>query len=138
MDTHSQPAIVIIDDNIAVREALAQLLEENDFFILAQVSGWNDELDMSSERPDLMLVDLSLGDDDGLDIVEDMHRSGVPVVVCSSHEEPEYVRRALNAGARGYVSKRDAGQWLARTIRDVLNGWVMVSPRAADDLSDNM
>jgi DNA-binding NarL/FixJ family response regulator len=138
LDPHSKPAIVLVDNHSAVREAIAQLLEENDFTVLARVSDWNDELDISSTRPDLMLVDLSLGNDDGIWIVADMHKSGIPVVVCSAHEEPEYVRRALNAGARAYVSKRDAGQWLIRTIRDVLNGWVMVSPRAADDLSDNM
>lgn len=138
MDPHSQPVIVLVDDNAAVREALAQLLEENDFTVLARVPGEGDEIGVCSQQPDLLLVDISMGDENGIDYIADMQKSGVPMVVCSSHEEPEYVRKALNAGARGYVSKRDAGQWLARTIRDVLDGWVMVSPRAADDLSNNI
>ena len=138
MNPNSKPAIALVDNHPAVREALAQLLEDNGFTVLARASGRSEELDISSNQPDLMLVDISLGDEDGLAIVENMQLPGIPVVVCSTHEEPEYVRRALNAGARGYVSKRDAGQYLARAIRDVLNGWVMISLRAADDLSDNI
>jgi DNA-binding NarL/FixJ family response regulator len=132
-----QPTVVLVDDHTTVREALAQLLEENGFTVLAHVGGRAEALSVPA-KPDLMLVDLSLGDEDGLELVADMQRSDVPVVVCSTHEEPEYVRRALNAGARAYVAKRDAGHWLARTMWDVLDGWVMVSPRAAEDLSDDM
>jgi DNA-binding NarL/FixJ family response regulator len=84
----------------------------------------------------VVLVDLSLGEDDGLSLVADLCRLGIPAIVCSTHEEPEYVRRALDAGARAYVAKRDAGQALARTIRCVLEGWVLISPRAADDLPE--
>ena len=68
----------------------------------------------------------------------DLHALGIPVLVCSTHEEPEYVRRALAAGARGYITKREAPRDLARAVRDVLRGWMLVSPRAADDLPDSL
>ena len=57
----------------------------------------------------------------------------VPAVVCSSQEGPGCVRRALHAGARAYVAKRDVARALVRTLRDVLDGWVVISPRAAED-----
>jgi DNA-binding NarL/FixJ family response regulator len=56
------------------------------------------------------------------------------VLVCSTYEDPGYVRRALAAGARGYITKREAPRELARTVRDVLEGWMLVSPRAAEGL----
>lgn len=139
MDLQSQakPTIVLVGNHPAVRDALSQFLEESGFSVLARTSGRPEALDVCSSRPDLILVDLSSDDSDALALIADMQESRIPVVVCSIHEEPEYVRRALDAGARAYVSERDSGQWLARTIRDVLDGWVMVSPRAADDLSSD-
>ena len=50
------------------------------------------------------------------------------------HEESGYVRRALSAGARGYITKREAPRDLVRAVRDVLEGWTLVSPRAAEGL----
>jgi len=50
------------------------------------------------------------------------------------HEEAGMVRRALAAGARGYITKREASRELARAVRDILNGWMLISPRAVDGL----
>ena len=63
-----------------------------------------------------------------------MAAHNIPVLVCSMHEEPGYVRRALAAGARGYITKSEAPQELARAVRDVLKGWMLISPRAAEGL----
>lgn len=127
--------IMLVDDHPAVRDALEQLLAENGFAVTAQAAG-RDEAQrlVRAKAPGLALVDLSLNQDESLALVADLHRLGIPVVVCSTHEEPAYVRRALDAGARAYVAKRDVGASLVRTVRDVLNGWMLISPRAADDL----
>jgi DNA-binding NarL/FixJ family response regulator len=131
----SSHGIMLVDDHPAVREALAQLLAENGLTVGAQAAGRDEALRLVGfETPGLALVDLSMGQDEGLALVADLHTLGIPVVVCSTHEEPAYVRRALDAGARAYVAKRDAGRALVRTVRDVLNGWMLISPRAADDL----
>jgi DNA-binding NarL/FixJ family response regulator len=136
---HGHPGVVLVDDHIAVRQALASLLEEEGLSVWAQANGRADALAyVAHEKPDLALVDLSLGEEDGFVLVADLHRLGIPVIVCSSHEGPEYVRRALAAGARAYVAKREAGQALAHAIREALEGWILVSPRAADDLADEV
>lgn len=130
--THRHPGIVIVDDNRVVREAIAQLLEEHQLFVWTQVGHAAEALAcVAREKPDLVVVDLSVKD--SLPLVSALRDQGIPVVVCSSQEEPEYARKALAAGARAYVAKRDAGQALVRAIHDVLEGWVLISPRAADE-----
>ena len=139
MEPRLRPSILLVDDHRAVREALAQLLEANGLPVMAQASGREEALmQVAAKRPDVALVDLSLGHDSGLALVSDLHKLDIPTVVCSNHEDPECVRRALNAGARAYVSKRDAGQALARAVADVLGGWVLISPRAAGGLPDGL
>ena len=73
---------------------------------------------------------------DALALIADLRALDVAVLVCSMHEEPGYVRRALAAGARGYLTKREAPRELARAVRDVLDGWMLISPRAAEGLRD--
>ncbi len=138
MNQHSQPgpAVVIVDDHPAVREALAQLLEENGFLVAARAKGRGEAMSAAADRPDVMLVDLSLGEDDAYALMADCRKLGVPVVACSASENENDVKRALASGARAYVAKREAAQVLVRTIRDVLSGWVVISPRAAAEFSD--
>lgn len=133
-DSCTWPAILLVDEHREVREAVAQLLEMNGLTVCGQASGREEALKLVDvRRPELALVDLSVDRNEGLALVGDLSKRGVPVVVCSTHEEPEYVRRSFAAGARAYVAKRDAGLGLVRTVRDVLLGWVLISPHAADD-----
>ena len=130
--TRPHPGIVIVDDNHVVREAIAQLLEEHQLSVWKQTERAAEALaSVIQEQPDLAVVDLSL--EGSLPLVKALRDQGIPVVVCSSLEGPEYAKKALAAGARAYVAKRDAGQALVRTIHDVLEGWVLISPRAADE-----
>jgi two-component system invasion response regulator UvrY len=85
---------------------------------------------------DAALVDLSLGADDGADVVRELRRLEVPVLVYSMHEDAAHVRSAFEAGAGGYVTKREAYQVLVSAIGDVAAGRRFVSPRAAEALVD--
>ena len=135
MEPRPHPTILLVDDHRAVRDELAHLLEEDGMAVCGQAGGRVEALACAAEHlPDLALVDLSLDNDDGLALVADLHKRGILVVVCSTYENPGYVQQALDLGARAYVAKRDAGRALVRTLRDVLDGWVLVSPRAAGDL----
>jgi len=82
----------------------------------------------------LALVDLSPGTEESLYLVAVLFARNIPVLVCSMHEESGYVRRVLSAGARGYITEREAPRDLVRAVRDVLEGWTLVSPRAAEGL----
>ncbi len=129
--------VLLVDDHEAVRQGLALLLEQDGLAACTQVAGAAEARGrLVDGLPDLALVDLSLGEDDGLGLIAALAARGIPVLVCSLHEEPDYVKRALAAGARGYLTKREAPRELVRAIGDVLDGWMIVSPRAVEALPD--
>jgi DNA-binding NarL/FixJ family response regulator len=125
----------LVDDHAGVRHGLALVLAEEGVGECREAAGYEEALAAARlEPPDLALVDLSPGTKDALQLIAELYARNIPVLVCSMHDEPSYVRRALAAGARGYITKREAPRELARAVRDVLDGWILVSPRAAADL----
>jgi DNA-binding NarL/FixJ family response regulator len=135
MRTRSTRRILLVDGHAAVRQGLALVLAEEGAGDCREAAGREEALAaVSAERPDLALVDLSPDTGDALELVAELCARGIPVLVCSMHEEAGYVRRAMAAGARGFITKAEAPQDLARAVRDVLEGWMLISPRAAEGL----
>jgi DNA-binding NarL/FixJ family response regulator len=135
MTALEKPRILLVDDHAAVRRGLALVLTEEGVGECQETSCRDEALEAARrEPPDMALVDLSLPGDDALKLVTELCARNILVLVCSTHDEPGYVRRALAAGARGYLTKREAPRELARTVRDVLEGWMLISPRAAEGL----
>ena len=125
--------ILIVDDRPLIRRGLTALIgNEPDLTVCAEAATHREALAaISAARPDLVITDLALGDDDGLALVQDI-RSGhqdLPVLVLTLHDEPGYARRALRAGARGYVTKQEISEILLTAIRRVLDGETFVSPK---------
>jgi DNA-binding NarL/FixJ family response regulator len=135
MRTRETPLILLVDDHAAVRHGLALVLAEEGIGDCCEAVGQEEALDAATrELPDMALVDLSPGTEDALKLVAELCARDIPVLICSMHEEPSYIRRALAAGARGYITKREAPREVARAVRDVLAGWMLISPRAAEGL----
>lgn len=135
MRPNEPPRILLVDDHAEVRHGLALLLAEEGVGECCEAADREGALEAAGhQRPDVALVDLSLANDEALQLIADMRVLSVAVIVCSMHEEPGFVRRALSAGACGYITKREAPRDLARVVRDVLEGWMLVSPRAAEGL----
>ena len=127
--------ILLVDDHAEVRHELALVLTKEGVGECRETAGREEALAAAcSERPDLALVDLSPGTDEALGLVGDLCARNIPVLVCSMHDDAVHVRRALAAGARGYITKREAPRDLARAVRDVMEGWMLISPRAAEGL----
>jgi DNA-binding NarL/FixJ family response regulator len=130
--------ILLVDDHAGVRHGLALVLAEEGVEECREASGREEALQLidaaGAGPPDAALVDLSPRTEDSLQLVADLSARHIPVLVCSIHDEASYVRRALAAGARGYLTKVEAPKELARALRDILEGWMLVSPRAAADL----
>lgn len=129
-------AVFLVDDHPLVRQGLALVLEQGGFTI----AGEAESAEATLAHPGLgsahiAVVDLSLDHSSGMDLVPSLCRRGIRVVVYSMHEEATVVRRALAAGAKGYVTKREAAQSLVEAIRTVLNGEDYVSPRAGAGLA---
>ncbi|WP_319524357.1 response regulator transcription factor [uncultured Desulfosarcina sp.] len=131
--------IVIADDHPAVCQGLKLLLEPEGVVVCDQADGRDKALDqVKAHRPDLVLVDLSLGDDNGIDLVGDLQNLAVPALVYSMHEDAHYVKAALAAGAKGYVTKREVHRMLVQAIGEITAGRRFVSPRAALALADQV
>lgn len=131
--------IVIADDHPAVCQGLKLLLEPEGITVCAQASGRGEALDQVKEhRPDLVLVDLTLGDDDGILLVQDLQQLSVPALVYTMHEDAHHIEAAFAAGGQGYVTKREVHRILVQAIRETAAGCRFVSPRAALSLADRV
>jgi DNA-binding NarL/FixJ family response regulator len=128
--------IVIVDDHPIVRKGLTELINnEPDMVVCGESGTIRDGLErIRLERPDVAVVDLSLGMDSGLELLKqvDAQLPEVRVLMLSMHEETLHAERLLAAGARGYVMKQEAPQNLLAAIRSVAGGKTYVSPRMSD------
>ena len=132
-----RPRLFLVDDHPLVRAALAQLLEGGGFAPDGQAGTPAEALAhpaLAASR--LAVVDLALGEESGFDLIRKLRARGLAVLVYSMHEGPNAIRRALDAGAGGYVTKREAAESLATAVRAVLAGARSLSPRAASALQE--
>jgi DNA-binding NarL/FixJ family response regulator len=134
--------LLVVDDHPIVREGLAHLLDrEQDMRAEWQASSIKDALNVCrSCAPNMAVVDLSLGDGSGLDLIKLMRASqpSMPILVMSMHDESLYADRALRAGARGYVMKHVAPKHIVAAIRQVREGHIYLSDRMRSQLLERV
>jgi len=128
--------IVIVDDHPIVRKGLLELINHEPDM---QVCGEGDSIETGMKwsrikRPDVVVIDLSLGLEDGLELVKAIRASmpDVRVLVLSLHDEMLHAERSLAAGANGYVMKHEAVENLIDAIRVVAKGKTYVSPQVSE------
>lgn len=129
--------ILIVEDHTLVREAMAQTLARLDPGVeCVEVSNSEEAIARLEANPDwdLAVVDLMLPDLNGFSLLGVMAKRfpDVPTVVVSALDDPASVRRAIKAGASGFVSKASSGDMLTEAVRTVLGGGVHV-PDVGDD-----
>ncbi|MFI5337697.1 MAG: response regulator, partial [Opitutales bacterium] len=95
---------------------------------------------MLADPPDVAIVDLSLKNSSGLDLIKDLAERlpGTQAIVFSMHDEVFYAERALRAGARGYVRKQEATERILEAIQTVLSGRIFASPELLAQLAERM
>ena len=123
--------VLIVDDHPIVRQGLAQLInQENDLLVCGQAEDAHEAIQAIREfDPDLVIVDISLKDTSGVELIKDLkvQYPDLPVLTLSMHDEAVYGERALRAGASGYIMKQEATEKVVTAIRRVLAGEVYVS-----------
>ncbi|MEW6601536.1 MAG: response regulator transcription factor, partial [Nitrospirota bacterium] len=99
--------VFIVDDHAILREGLLRLINsEEDLTVCGQTDNAADAVQaIAASRPDIALVDITLGDGSGIRLIENLAYSytGLPALVLSMHDEAAYAERCLKAGARGYI-----------------------------------
>jgi len=130
--------ILVVDDHEVVREGLAALLKQssNDTSVLQAKDG-NEALNIAQDHHDIdaVLLDLSMAGLSGMPALVEFGKQhpDLPVIVLSSSEDPEDVRRALASGALGYVPKSASPKTLLSALQLVLQGNVYVPPLMLDE-----
>jgi len=137
----SKPAVavkqvLIVDDHPMMRQGLAQLINsEPDLKVCCEADTAKQAFEVVQHgKPDIVLLDISLPDRNGLELIKDIHtvRPALPVLVVSMHDESHYAERVLRAGGRGYVMKQEGGKKLMEAIRRVLAGQIAVSEKMSE------
>jgi DNA-binding NarL/FixJ family response regulator len=122
--------VLVVDDHQRMLEHVARVVREE--FTVAALVGDVGSLMKAwrPARPDVVVMDVSLGDGNGFDAAGRLRDEGccVPIVFLSVHETPEFVRAAWNAGGIGYVAKRDLGRALLPALQAALRGRRYLSP----------
>jgi len=127
--------LLIVDDHTLVRAGITRLLQGlPDVDVVAEACNAREALDMAAiHRPDVILLDLSLPDRNGLDLLEPL-REALPltrVVIMSMHSDEAQIRTALDRGCAGFVVKEAAPMELELALRAAMAGQVFLSPQVS-------
>ena len=133
--------ILIVDDHPLMREGLTLRIDhEPDFGVCGEAGTASEALRMvQSLRPDLVVLDITLPDKSGLDLIKDIRAVSpkTPILALSMHDEMIYAERVLRAGARGYIMKQEGGKRIMEAIRKVLEGLVFTSEKISAKILDS-
>ena len=128
-------SILLVEDHPAFADALLRILNtDKNLNVIAVVESAEKALEQISDlKVDLVLSDVSLPHMNGIDLVGELHKKypSLPCMVLSGHLSSEYARRAIEAGARGYVIK-DNPVGILEGIRRVLKGDIYMSEELSD------
>jgi two-component system, NarL family, invasion response regulator UvrY len=134
--------VLIADDHPIVRRGLCEIVsEQNRAIVFAEAANGEEMLKkLHSEKPDVLVLDISLPDRNGLDLLQEVKhmQPQLPVLILSMHPEEQYAIRVLKAGAAGYISKESAGEELVHAIQKVAAGSKYISATLAEQLASNL
>jgi DNA-binding NarL/FixJ family response regulator len=124
--------IFIVDDHPLIRCGLEKMISrEPDFVVCGEAATAEEALEaISKNPPEVAVIDISLGDANGLDLTKSLTKKfpSIKVLILSIHDEDTYAELALRAGARGFLSKVEAPEKIILALREIINGHIHVSP----------
>jgi len=131
--------VFIVDDHPLVREGLTNLINgQDDLIVCGEAKDSAQAINgVAKARPDVALIDISLENESGLELVKQLGSQfpQVALIILSMHDEALYAERALRAGARGYVMKHETSKSVLASIRRVLGGGIYVSERIVNRMA---
>jgi two-component system, NarL family, invasion response regulator UvrY len=134
--------VFIADDHPVVRQGIRQIVAAtDDITVVDEATTGHEALQrLSDVQCDLVLLDLSLPDIDGLDLLKQLKREYPqrPILILTMHSEDQFALRALKAGASGYLTKESAPAELVGAVRKVVAGGRYISQRLAESLAAHL
>lgn len=131
--------VLLADDHGIVRAGLRRIVEESgDMEVVAEAADGREAIQQVHDTvPDVAVIDISMPDLDGLEVIRQLHSfyPDLPLLVLTMHEEDQYVVRAVEAGAMGYITKQSAPELLEKAIRKVFQGQRYLTEKAAEALA---
>jgi two-component system, NarL family, invasion response regulator UvrY len=130
--------ILIVDDHEVLRDGVKRVFDkQRGTAIFGEASTLQEALTLVREQDwDIVVLDISLGDRSGLEVLKELKeiRPRLPVLILSMHSEEQFARRALKAGASGYITKDSPRAELVKAVNKVMSGGTYVSPALAEKL----
>jgi two-component system, NarL family, response regulator len=135
--------VMIVDDHPVVREGLAAIFKsQKDIKVVGEASNGEEACEMSDQLfPDVLLLDLRMPKKDGLQVINELSGRRGPkprIIVMTTYESEEDIRRTLKAGARGFLAKGTAPQQIRDAVRRVAQGESLLPPSIASKLAESM
>lgn len=132
----SRPRVLLADDHVVVSEGLKQLLAD-DFELVGAVQDGRSLVAAAKKlRPDVIVADITMPHLNGIDAMAQLRKDNadIKVVFLTMHHDPAYARRALEAGASGFVVKHSAPAELIMAIQAALKGQTFITPALASEV----
>lgn len=131
--------VILVDDHKIVRTGLRRILEgSKEIEVIGEAENGQDAIEkVRKQKPDVLVLDISMPDIDGLEVIEQIHsyHKKLPILILTMHEENQYAVRAIHEGAMGYLTKRSAPEQLIAAIKKVYAGKRYITEEAADLLA---
>lgn len=131
--------VLLADDHGIVRAGLRRIVEESgEMQVVAEASDGRQAIrQIRQSPPDVAVIDISMPELDGLEVIRVISAEypQLPLLILSMHVEHQYIVRAIEAGAMGYITKQSAPDQLVRAIRKLYSGARFISPEAAEALA---
>ena len=131
--------VLLADDHSIVRAGLRRIVEESgDMEVVAEADDGREAIQLVQKTdPDVAVIDISMPGLDGLEVISQLQarQPKLPILVLTMHEEGQYVVRAVQAGAMGYITKQSAPEQLVKAIRKVHAGQRYLTDEAAETLA---
>jgi len=131
--------VLLADDHSIVRAGLRRIIEDSgEMEVVAEAADGMEAFRKAHEQlPDVAVIDISMPNWDGLEVVGRLHHEypQLPILILTMHEEGQYVVRAMEAGAMGYITKQSAPEQLVKAIRKVHGGHRYLTEEAVEALA---
>lgn len=143
MSDTGKARVVIVDDHPIMRMGLSQLLQSSGKVeVCGEAGSVGEAIQLMQAMPpvDLFVIDISLPDRSGLELIRDLKimNPGIRSLVVSSHDERVYAERVLRAGGRGYIMKDRAPEQLIAAVEQVLAGGIFLSPAMTSRMMETL